>query len=373
MTGIEPANKVLETPAQPLSYIGIYSFSSHNDNAIRTINQLEEMAYSSKTGQLIDNFGPGISSSDARSRGIHYGYNSTGDTTAEKIFDGSQYFSALTGYDAYHNPTTVSVAYNTTAPTLLSTTVWNSTWILPSSVTDAGGDKTEMLYQNGSLKTLKQFYAAASSYDTTYNYYPDGLLQNIVNANQHTKQYTYDTKGYPDVVTPAAGPRIDSDYDAYGHLSSSEVLTEGTGASTGRITQYDYNALGWLDKVTYPDTRTTQHEYNGLGYLMRTTDRANRITDYAYAPTKKLTSVKRYLDPAGANIPVEISYDYDNWFNTVTITEPMGRSVESYQLDVQDRVEQATNVEGQTMGITYFVGDFVDTVTRFDSSTIANT
>ena len=77
----------------------------------------------------------------------------------------------------------------------------------------------------------------------------------------------------------------------------------GVRCQHGLDDEYEDNALGWLEKVTYADDFSTQHEYNGLGYLTNTIDRAGRITDYTYAPTKKLTSVKRHLDPDGTNAP----------------------------------------------------------------------
>jgi len=49
-------------------------------------------------------------------------------------------------------------------------------------------------------------------------------------------------------------------------------------------------------------------------------------------------------------------------FNTLSITEPRGRYVETYRPDLQDRVTSVTNIEGQVMGINYLVGDMVGTV-----------
>ena len=106
--------------------------------------------------------------------------------------------------------------------------------------------------------------------------------------------------------------------------------------------------------------------------VTNTTDRAGRKTDFTYAPMKKLTSVTRYLNEGGSNTPVRIAYDFDKMFNGLNITEPRGRYVESYQLDLQDRVIAVTNIEGQAMSIDYYVGDKVSKITRFDGSTISN-
>ena len=44
-------------------------------------------------------------------------------------------------------------------------------------------------------------------------------------------------------------------------------------------------------------------------------------------------------------------YDLDEQVNVLRISEPRGRYVESYQLDIQDRVTSITNIENQVMNI----------------------
>ncbi len=344
-------------------------FISHS----RGLDLLERMAYSSKTGKLTDNFGPGIGETDAETRGIHYEYSGEDQIEAKKFDDNvGETFSTFTEYAGRHNPVRTAVAYNTTNQTEIATTTWNQEFMLPASIADAEGNRSEMVYQNGSLKTLRQFYAVSNSYDTAYGYTANGLLSSETNANNHAVQYTYDSNGYPETVVPAAGPVVSTDYDLYGNLHTLEILPEGGGTGTGRITTFNFNALGWLDSRIDADGLGVTNQYNGLGYLTNTVDRAGRATDYTYAPTRKLTSVTQYLEQGGTNAPVRITYDYDQWFNTVTITEPRDRYVESYQLDTQDRVTSVTNIENQAMSIEYGVGEFVHKITRFDGSTITN-
>ena len=136
--------------------------------------------------------------------------------------------------------------------------------------------------------------------------------------------------------------------------------------------QYVTDAKGRILKITYPDDLEESFDYNALGYLTNTVDRAGRKTEFAYVPTKKLTSVMRYLNEGGSNIPVRIGCDLDKQMNLLRISEPRRRYVESYQLDIQDRVTAVTNIENQVMSIDYSIGDFVSQVTRFDGSTISN-
>ena len=104
---------------------------------------------------------------------------------------------------------------------------------------------------------------------------------------------------------------------------------------------------------------------------MTNVDTAGRTTAYTYEPGHALSSVTRYLGSATGDIPVTISFDYDQQYNTLLITDPLDRTVESYDLDSQDRPIAITNVENQVMTVDYGVGDYVHRITRFDDSEVA--
>jgi len=341
----------------------------------RGLEQWNRFAFSSKTGELTEHFGPGVNTVDAETRGISYSYNSAGDKIETATFDNNagEFFSSFTDYDGRHNPTNRSVAYNTTNRTLVSSMVWNHDFMRPSSIQNADGEKTMMTYANGSLQTLKQFYTESNSYDTAYGYTTSGQLATLTNANQHTTAYTYDSDGYLDIATPSTGPKVDMDFGSSGNIARVEVLPEGGGAGTGRVTEFNYNPLGWLESRVDADGRGETNSYNKLGDLTNTVDRAGHVTDYTYTPESRLASMTQYLEVGGSNVPVRLAYDYDQQLNALRITEPRGRYVESYQLDIQDRVTSVTNIEGQAMSIDYGVADFINSITRFDGSTISNT
>ena len=50
----------------------------------------------------------------------------------------------------------------------------------------------------------------------------------------------------------------------------------------------------------------------------------------------------------------------------------MGRAVESYKLDIQDRPLAVTNLEGRVMTINWGLGDYVRSLTRFDGTVVSN-
>ena len=197
-------------------------------------------------------------------------------------------------------------------------------------------------------------------------------MKAITNANNHAVTYTYDTRGNLSTVAPEVGPVVTNTYDALGFLKTTEFFVEESQFISRRITEYGRDEKGQIEWIGYPDGLTNSFAYNALGYLTHSVDRAGRETDYTYVPTKKLTSVTQYLEQGGSNVPVRVGYDLDKQVNVLSVTEPRGRYVESYQLDIQDRVTSVTNIENQVMDIDYGIGNFVKGITRFDGSTVSN-
>ena len=81
-----------------------------------------------------------------------------------------------------------------------------------------------------------------------------------------------------------------------------------------------------------------------------------------------MSSVSRVLDGQS----VGITYEYDQQMNSLCIRDALNRPVEGFQLDIQDRPVTIANIDGQTMTVSYGVGSFVKSMTRFDGSTVNN-
>ena len=86
-------------------------------------------------------------------------------------------------------------------------------------------------------------------------------------------------------------------------------------------------------------------------------------------PINTPASVTRWLTPT---TPVTVTWVRDLQMNTLAVTDPMSRKVESYRLDAQDRVIAVTNLESQTMAVSYLLGGLVSSVRRFDGVTVSN-
>ena len=127
--------------------------------------------------------------------------------------------------------------------------------------------------------------------------------------------------------------------------------------------------LGWVKQITHPNSLSETFSHDALGNVTNHVDAAGRSTFFTYAPTRKLTSVRR---PLSSGATLTNSTAYDEQFNTLNITDAKNRLVEAYQIDIQDRPVSVTNLEGQVMSITYGLGDFVKSMTRFDGTVVSN-
>ena len=348
--------------------------TTHVTYALRGQNQVYHYDYD---GSLLRNtYGPATTISNALRRGISYTYSADGsDKIKEVLFDEDEpaRWMEWMDYDAAHNVTNLSVAYGTTNPVHQLSLEYDSDLNLPTAVVEPDGSRTETTYTNGLPLTVKAFLSDTQSHDTHYSYTTNGWLRAVTNANGHATAYSYDASGNLSTITPEVGPVVTNTYDALGFLKTTEFHVVESQFLFRRITEFDRDAKGRVTQTIFADGLTSSAAYNALGYLTNSIDRAGRATDYTYAPTKQLTSVTQYLEQGGSNVPVCISYDLDEQMNQLKITEPRGRYVETYQLDIQDRVTSVTNIESQVMSIDYGIGSFVQQTTRFDGTTITNT
>ncbi len=299
--------------------------------------------------------------------GVEYTRNPVGDPLQQTIFDNGapeDHDSILIDrtFDDKHNVLTETMKYDAGGGETWTYT-WHQDLQTLTSVTDPLGHKTEYEYSPAGALTKVKLWNGGISYDTTIAYGAGGRPVRIENANGNKVILAYDADGYLDTVTPDAGPAVGCDFNSLGHLVSITM----PGAGGDRTTTFEPDELGRVGKITYPDEGTELFEYDKLGNLTKYTDRADRVVDLTYLPGGNPGSVTRYLDGQ----PVSIEATYDNQLNVLSIEDELGRLVEQYSLDMQDRVEQVTNIEDQQMNVTYGVGDYVVSIQRFDGSTVA--
>ena len=296
-----------------------------------------------------------------------YQFDSVGNRTNVVRTDWRVVESATTRirYNDLYQPTNTAFGYNM-APTNAWSYTWHPDYHTLASVTDPEGRAIEFGYTNGALASVAFPLDATTRLETVYAYTTNGLLSAVTNANGHWVHYTYDAYGYPDTITPQAGPAVTLDYTLLGHL---ERVTF-PGPTGDRAIDLDPDPLGRVRSITYPNTLTETFGYDGLGNLLAATDTAGRVTAYAYEPLGRLASVTRTLADGASNLPVTIAFDYDQQFNTLHITDPLGRRVEAYELDTLHRPVAVTNLEEQVMTVRYGLDDWVRSLIRFDDTEV---
>ncbi len=258
--------------------------------------------------------------------------------------------------------TNVAVSFGDATPVQRMSSTYHPKWQRVSTVVEPDQSKTEYIYTNGVVQTIKRYHAETGSHDTHLGYNKHGWLVSQTNANGQVSRWVYDEAGNLVRAIPAGGMQQHMECNALGFVTNRHLLAEDG---------IERDAHGRATALVHPDGLISQTRYNALGDVVQRTDRAGRATDYEYVPTR-LKSVTRYLNDGGSNVPVRVGYKLDELTNVLSIEEPGGRYVEAYQLDIQDRVVSVTNIEGQVSTVGYVVGQMVDRVVRFDGTTISS-
>ncbi|WDZ49525.1 RHS repeat protein [Acinetobacter vivianii] len=219
----------------------------------------------------------------------------------------------------------------------------------------------------------------------TYSYDNFGNLasqsQTVNGAARTTQHLGYNSFGAPERTVNPTGLVNQFVYNADGTLKSQTTGVGGTtGAITGQITSYTYNALKQKISETSPDGEVTQFAYDLAGQLIQTTlPNGNRIQKNYYpvgivSSEKSLTSAGvvaaesyQYLDSKGflsktqqGNDPTRqyTTYSYDNNGNLLQTTSAEG-VIEKWSYDALNRVISHTDGAGNIDTIGYDVNDNV--------------
>lgn len=187
------------------------------------------------------------------------------------------------------------------------TTRWHASFRLPTKITepnrvtdftyDARGNLTQKVITAGtSSRTWKWTYNAfgqvlkatdPANQTTDYSYAGDGTLLEIKNALGQTITYgDYSPEGWPGKRTDANGVITSLTYTPRGWLKTS--------TTDGKLTQFDYDKVGQLSRVTFPDGHAISYSY----------DAAHRLTDIADSLGNKIHYT---LDLMGNKLKEEIT------------------------------------------------------------------
>jgi RHS repeat-associated protein len=288
------------------------------------------------------------------------------------------------------------------------TTVWDSTWREPDSITEPnratsftydsyGNMLTKTItdtsvtpnvsrtwtytYYNsglyGQVQTLTGPRTDITTDVTTYTYYncttggECGQIDTITNGlSQTTTVTSYNVYSEPLTITDANGIVTTLAYDARERLTSRHISTETTG--------YSYYPTGLLKTVTLPDSSSVTYSYDNAHRLNKITDGPGNYITYTLDAMSNVTGASTYdpsntlhrkhtrayntlselyqdINSAGTSA-VTTTYGYDSNGNQTSIAAPLSRNTAN-QFDALNRLNQITDPNS---GITQLAYDSND-------------
>ena len=151
---------------------------------------------------------------------------------------------------------------------------------LVSESTTSGGTKS---YEYNELNVRKKITNARGQIRQIF-YDAMGRITGYTSP-EGAVSYTYDANGNVLTVTDSHGT-ITRTYDALNRVSS---YTD----TYGKVIRYEYDAVGNLSRLIYPDNTAVTYAYDANHNLVRVTDWANRVTSYTYDVNNRVVGVTK--------------------------------------------------------------------------------
>jgi len=212
-----------------------------------------------------DHNGRVIDTVDETGSNIHYSYNDQGliASKIEASYDAEAQTTSYTYHDTYAKPTQI---------------------IHPNGLIE------NFNYgQNGRLEK-HTLTADGESRSTTYGYNSDGLLSAIAGSRVDVEDITSFTylDGRLASVTNALGQTMSfEDYDGFGNATK---ITDANGV----VSYLSYDVRGRLTQIDH-DGRISKFDYDAIGQLIKTIEPSGRYLEYHYDKARRLTQVSNNL------------------------------------------------------------------------------
>lgn len=143
--------------------------------------------------------------------------------------------------------------------------------------------------------------------DSTFSYDAAGRLLKAFNplfaGNSVFTQYGSDPNGNPTTVSDENGKQDTRIYDALDRLKQ---ISQVRGATT-YVTQFDYDLLGSMKRVTDPATRETDYQHDDFGRLVKVTSPNTGVTLFTYDAAGNLSAKTENF----TGTPRTTTYAYD--------------------------------------------------------------
>lgn len=253
-----------------------------------------------------------LDTSTSESRTWTYTYNSFGQVLTANgprtdVSDVTTYtyYSCTTGYQCGQ--------LHTVTDALSHITTYNTynAHGQPLTITDTNGVVTTLTYDARQRLTSR----AVGSEQTTFTYWPTGLLKKATLPDSSFLEYTYDAAHRLTQIEDSEGNNIVYTLDAMGNRTAeqiydpSDALTQtrtrvfntlnqlwkeiGAAGTSGVTTSFSYDDNGNQTDINAPLSRNTTQEYDELNRLTQVTDPLSGEIEYGYNALDQLISVNR--------------------------------------------------------------------------------
>jgi len=306
-------------------------------------------------GQLVKQ----VSLFDSRNAITKYYYDSAGNLTWQKIYQGDYWLETQHNYDERNRLTAI---YQYTGNTI------GAEWLRTSYIYDEVGNKLE----------VHTGYTDLSSQCRKTKYTDDrfGNITSISDPMDKSEQYSYNNIGLLECKTDHNGNKTTYQYDEIDRLTKLSVIVDNSNSSekeytctlTGQKlveisrevesgntnilqTKYTYNEKGWLEKQTDPDGVTKEYSYD-LNSNRRTFKQfKTRATSpdinlyYVYDSLNRLITVKK----DGENGTTIAEYTYDDNGNRSKLKYPQSNIEAAYSYNRSNLVTSMENRRGGSL------------------------
>jgi RHS repeat-associated protein len=260
--------------------------------------------------------------------------------------------TTLTNTSSYNFNTSATLSM--TDPNGLTTNYTDNSWLEPTQVTPPSGDSFGLGYGD---------WGDLTSQSVSYS---DGGVNKSFSAS-----VTKDGWGNPIQQSDPAGNKINLAYDAIGRLQSRTNPFPPNG-SPGPTTTYQYDTLGRITKVTFPDNNTVQTAYSGSTVTL--TDQVGRQRQRQMDGLGRLVTVLEQDPAVGGPPSVATNYTYDYLNDLIQVNQ--GGQTRAWKYDAAKRLlyeripEQSATINdgsGTLWSCAYTYNNFDAIATRTDA------
>lgn len=201
-------------------------------------------------------------------------------------------------------------------------------------------------------------YTITETDGTKTNFNNNGKINSIVDTNDNTTTFAYDTFGKLTKVRDASGREMTITYGTNGYVSS-------VTAPAGRTTSYEYDASGNLTKVTDPEGKARTFSYDVDHNITGITDARSIKTTLGYDTSDRVTSISRPITINGAMETSKSTYAYDTTNLVTSVIDREGKRV-NFTTNSNGNVVQVTQdpLDSANKAVTTFTYDNNNNLTK---------